>query len=327
MDVRRAAVRLGAVLLAAVLVLGAARGGAFDWIANVPEEALSLLIYLQTGRVVRLPPTVFTEPTQPSADPEPTETPALPVFSDQDLTAVTMRYGCESRPELASLLTAPLQWDLFDGQPAVLIVHTHATESYTKQPGEDYAESSAYRTLDESYNMISIGAYLARLLEEGGIRVIHDKSLHDYPSYNGSYDSARAAIEEYLAQYPTIRMVLDLHRDAASDGAGGQVATHATVDGEESAQLMLVLGTDESTDAHPGWQQNLSLGLKLTTVLEQDSPGISRGINLRRYRFNMDLCPGSLLIEVGAAGDTHEKALRSMTALARGILALARGTG
>lgn len=327
MDTRKMAVRFGAMLLAASLVLGAARAGAFDWIAQLPEEALSLLIYLQTGRIVRLPPTIFPEATHPSEDPAPTEAPALPVFSDQDLSSVTMRYGCERRPELAPLMSMPLQWDLQDGQPAVLIIHTHATESYTKQPGEDYTESGDYRTLEESYNMISIGARLAQLLEEGGIRVIHDQSLHDYPSYNGAYDSARVAIEAYLARYPTIRMVLDLHRDAASDGAGGQLATHATVDGEESAQLMLVLGTDEGSDPHPQWERNLSLGLKLAAVLEQDSPGVSRGINLRRYRFNMDLCPGSLLIEVGAAGDTHEKALRSITALARGILALARGSG
>ena len=328
MDTRKVAMRLGAGILAAALVLGAARGGAFDWIGRLPPEALSLLIYLQTGRVVRLPSIIPTQPIQPPSDTQPTQAPViLPVFSQQDLLSVIMRYGCESRPDLAPLLTSPLTWDLRDGQPAVLIIHTHATESYTKQPGEDYTESSAYRTLDESYNMVSIGDHLAALLEAGGIRVIHDRQLHDYPSYNGAYDNARAAIEDYLAQYPTIRLVLDLHRDAAGDGNGGQVSTSATVDGEEASQLMLVLGTDEGSTPHPNWQENLSLGLKLAAMLEQQNPGVCRGINLRRHRFNMDLSPGGLLIEVGTAGDTHQKALHAAAALAEGILALSAGAG
>ena len=100
------------------------RGGNPDRLVN-QYEALSLLIYLQTGRVVRLPTVVPTQPTLPSMDTQPTQAPVvLPVFSQQDLLSVIMRYGCESRPDLAPLLTSPLTWNLRDGQPAVLIIHT-----------------------------------------------------------------------------------------------------------------------------------------------------------------------------------------------------------
>ena len=251
---------------------------------------------------------------------------AAPVFTDKDKSLLDIRYSCSLRPDLGALLQRPLNWDLTGEAPTVLILHTHATESYTKH-GEIYQETSAFRTLNENYNMLSVGDAVERILTENGIGVIHDRQLHDYPSYNGAYDNARAAIEDYLAQYPTIRLVLDLHRDAAGDGNGGQVSTSATVDGEESSQLMLVLGTDEGSTSHPNWQENLSLGLKLAAMLEQQNPGVCRGINLRRHRFNMDLSPGGLLIEVGTAGDTHQKALHAAAALAEGILALSAGAG
>jgi stage II sporulation protein P len=89
---------------------------------------------------------------------------------------------------------------------------------------------------------------------------------------------------------------------------------------------MMVVGTDASGNHHPNWQKNLALGLKMTALLEQTDPGLTRPVNLRAQRFNMDLTPGSLLIEVGAAGNTHSEALLAAGALGRAILALAQGT-
>ena len=167
-------------------------------------------------------------------------------------------------------------------------------------------------------------AVVAEILEEGGIRVIHDRTLHDYPSYNGSYNHARAAVKDYLEEYPSIRLVLDLHRDASGDNRN-QMQTHATADGEDSAQLMLVVGSDASGLTHPQWEENLALALKLHSQLERINPGIMRYVNLRGQRFNQDLSPGMLLVEVGAAGDNHDKALNAAEVLARGIIALAKG--
>ena len=152
--------------------------------------------------------------------------------------------------------------------------------------------------------------------------MIHDRALHDYPSYNGSYSDARKSIRKYLAEYPTIRLVLDLHRDAA-DTPSGQLRTLASTGAGDCAQLMLVMGSSASGLKHPDWEQNLSLALKLQAVLERNDPGITRSTVLRAQRFNQDLSPGCLLVEVGAAGNTHAEALRAADALAEGILALA----
>ena len=137
---------------------------------------------------------------------------------------------------------------------------------------------------------------------------------------NGSYTRTRKAIQDYVNQYPSIQLILDLHRDAAGEGSN-QMRTSATVDGEPSAQLMLVMGTNY--DSYP---ENLSLALKLHAQLELQSPGITRPLQLRAARFNQDLCPGSLLVEVGAAGNTHPEARRAAEQLAEAIVALAEGT-
>ena len=329
MDRHEQAVRLGAAVVLGALALRLLAGGAFQglvtWLAK--PETQSFLLYLETGRIVRFSPSLEENANFAGESPGPGEQgqnlSAVPVFPAAAAKELELTYACGLRPDLEALLEQPLQWDLRGSEPTVLILHTHATESYTRQ-GEPYTESSAYRTLDEGYNMLSVGDALARVLEENGIRVIHDRTLHDYPSYNGSYTHARQAIAGYLAEYPSIRLVLDLHRDASGD-PNNQLRTQATVNGQPSAQLMLVMGTDAAGLSHPGWQTNLALGLKLQLQREAMAPGITRPINLRGQRFNQDMTPGSLLIEVGAAGNTHPEALLAAQTLGRAIVALAGG--
>ena len=310
--------RLGAAAIGFAILLRLMGAGALQPLALVlqRQELLSFLVYLETGRSVRYFGEIPQETAPNIRETFPKEEGEMPSFDETDLSALSVSYLCDQRPELKALLQVPLEWDLTRDGPTVLILHTHATESYT---GEDN-----YRSLDEEKNMLSIGREVERLLEGAGIGVIHDRELHDHPDYNGSYSSARAAVQGYLAKYPTIQLVLDLHRDAAAT-PGGQLVTSATVGGQRSAQLMMVVGTD-SVSAHPNWQENLSLALKLSAMLERENPGICRPLQLRRQRFNLDLCPGSLLIEVGAAGNTHQEAVIAAHALAQAIIALSRGT-
>ena len=332
MDNHQRTLRFGAAVIAWALVCRMAGSGLFQSLADflTKPNISSLMLYLETGRIVRFSPssdTLLTDFALESAVPGfALTTGAEPVsFSAADAESIDIKYNCSRSPDIGSLLTQPLTWDLTAEGPTVLILHTHTTESYTKTSDEHYTESSAFRTLDEEYNMISIGDRLAELLEAGGIGVLHDRELHDYPSYNGSYNHARKSIQQYLAEYPSIRLILDLHRDASGDNSN-QMRTHTTVNGEDSAQLMLVVGTDAAGLKNENWEENLALGLKLHCQLERISPGIMRYVNLRAQRFNQDLAPGMLLVEVGAAGNTHAEALAAAEVLAQGILALAMGT-
>lgn len=334
MDQQRRTLRVCAAVIVCAVLLRLAGSGFFRPVVQTlgQPEIAAFLLYLETGRIVRptsVPsdPPAATEGTAPAhGDTLPPQPEEKPVFAPEDSGLVGITYNCDYRPDIGALLTQPLSWDLTGSEPTVLILHTHTTESYTKAAGQTYEESSAFRTLDEAYNMLAIGDRVAQMLETGGISVLHDRTFHDYPSYSGSYAASRDTAAAYLEQYPSIQLILDLHRDAAEDGAGNQIATVAEADGQEAAQLMLVVGSDAGGLTHPNWQENLSLAVKLQAQLERLYPGLCRDMNFCAQRYNQDLLPGALLVEVGAAGNTQSQALAAAQALAEGILSLARGT-
>jgi len=310
-----------AILCAVILRLFAAGVPERLYFCYVKPNIDALLTKSETGQNVRFSSSVGTfspdfMESPPPLIPEATE-PPVPAFSGEE--AVDLYYAVRKEPDIAALMAKPLEWNLRSEEPTVLILHTHTTESYTKQ-GEDYRETSSWRTLDEEYNMLAIGSLVADILRENGIGVIQAKTLHDYPSYSGSYIRSRQTVRDALKEYKGIRLILDLHRDAAGEG-GRQLRTLAGVEGEASAQLMVVIGTN-----HDAYEENLSLGLKLHVQLENQAPGIMRPLQLRSQRFNQDLSTGALLIEVGAAGNSHREARVAAEELAKAIVALARGT-
>lgn len=288
-------------------------------VGRLPADRDGPLLRLPQGGLSR---PVQTQPTVP-AGPAPEQL----TFTPADGARISLQYGdgCAYRPDAQKLLLQPLQWQLRGEAPTVLILHTHGSESYTHQPGQDYAQSGDYRTLDTNYNMIALGDCLASLLEAAGIRVLHDRTIHDYPSYNSSYENSRAAARAYLQQYPNIRLVLDLHRDAVLLSDGSQFAPTVTVAGEQVARLMLVVGSDGSGMHHPNWRENLAAAVKLQALLERQVPGITRPIMLRAQRFNHDLAPGAMIVEIGAAGNTLQQAMAAMPYLADAIIALSAG--
>ena len=321
MDWERRCMRLCAGVLVLAVLLRLWAGGVLMPLGQIlqSDEAASFLLYLQTGRVVRAVPEADGPELLVLSDVQ-TE---IADFSAGDLNLVELSDEPGMRPDLEDLLTAPVELNLNDGAPRVLILHSHTTESF-EQTADRYEESSAYRTLDPGHNMLALGEIVAEILESAGIGVVHDKTLHDYPSYNGSYSHAAASTKAYLEQYPTIELILDLHRDAA-DTPSGQMATKCTIGGERAAQLMFVLGTDKRLN-HPDWQENLSLALKLQVLLEKENPGICRDLTLSKNRYNQHLGKYALLIEIGAAGNTLDEARLAARELGEAIVMLAQNT-
>lgn len=319
--------RTGTLVIACALILRLVSGGFF----GIPHDLTlspkiaSWLIFFQTGRVVR-PANIEFTPTKPTEEAPPTlpvkPEISVPTFSAADADALQINSSFSFTADLPALISKPLSWDLTEAAPTVLILHSHGSESFSGS----YSETSPYHTLDTDHNMISIGARVAELLTAGGISVLHDTTLHDNPSYNASYSNSRASVQRYLQDYPTIRLVLDLHRDSFEDEEGNQIVQTVFSQGTAFAPLMLVVGTNYGGLDHPQWRENLSLALKLQTQLEALCPGICRDINLRSQRFNQDLSSGALLIEVGASGNTQQQALHAAEILAQGILSLAHGS-
>lgn len=340
MDKQKQAFRVGSLSILLAILLRMVCSNALGESASVFSQPrlASFLIYSETGREVNLatPTTSATTSaatTAPMAEPEPEPEPMpetnvlqLPtekaVFAEGDIQYLTTNVECSKNPNWEKLLTQPVNWDLTGSEPTILIIHTHGTEAFTPTAGTQYTEyGGEYRTKDERYNMISVGAELARLLQEAGLSVIHDRTAYDLNDYLDSYDNSRAAVQQHLREHPTIKMVIDLHRDSALRADGTQWASRGTVNGQSAAKVMMVVGTN-----HANWETSLSIAEKLTVTMERNHDGMARDLNLRSQRFNQDLAMGALIAEIGAAGNTHEEAIRGVAVLAEAIVELAIGS-
>ncbi len=210
--------------------------------------------------------------------------------------------------DVEQLLSEPLSYTLKVGTPQVLILHTHGSEAYSQEGGA-YEESDLSRTTDKTLNVVHVGAVLTEELSARGLTVLHDSELYDFPSYTGSYSRSLHSVEEYLRKYPTIKVIIDLHRDSATDEKGTVYRTeYISADGSSSAQLMLISATGEAGLSFPDWEENMKLALRLQQSMERLYPGLARPILVSDQRYNQHLAPGYLLLEVGTDGNTLAEA-------------------
>ena len=303
-----------------------------------PEVAAYLLdeetpISVQSPEVTTAPvttPAAPVETTPPVTEPPTTlPMPEVPFeaysLNTADASVVEINYAAKRSPDIEALLTHPLSWDLTSEEPSVLIFHSHGTEAFITSEGYTYEEEGGeYRTTDDSCNMLSLGEELVRLLGEAGINAVQDRTYYDYPDYLASYDNARIGLQAQLERYPSVKLVIDLHRDSAERSDGTQWSADCLVNGEASAQIMLVVGTD-SYYTHPTWEENFSIALKLQAIMETNHEGFTRPLDLRKQRFNQDLSTGAIIAEIGAAGNTHREAMNAVSVLAEAIILLAKG--
>ena len=219
--------------------------------------------------------------------------------------------------DLAAAASATVPITLPEEGPQILIIHTHGSEAYTPDGTDVYTPSdNNTRTLDTNYNMVRVGTEMEKVFTEMGLGVVHDTTLYDYPQYNGAYDRSAQAVKAYLEQYPTIRIVLDVHRDALIGEDGTVYKAVTTVDGTSTAQVMLVLGSSEGGE-HPNWMENLTLACKIQNGMNTLYPTLARPMTMRSSRYNQQLCSGSLLVEVGTHGNTLQEALAGARLFAR----------
>ncbi len=220
---------------------------------------------------------------------------------------------------IAQVLKSPLSVKPEKGKPLVLIVHTHTTESYTP-PGQDYYTSGdSTRTQDKSKSVVKVGDELAAQLKNAGINVIHDTTINDYPSYSGSYKKTLGIIEGYLKKYPSIQMVIDVHRDGMSKDDGTKLKVCTDINGEKAAQVMLVMGTSEGGLKHDNWMENLKLGMRIQDRITRDYPHLARPLDLVKERYNQHATPGSMILEVGTDGNTLAEACAAAKYAGRAI--------
>ena len=213
----------------------------------------------------------------------------------------------KKQADAAALAKRELDLSLSQG-PQILILHSHGSEAYTPQGEQDaYTPSDPFRTTDCAHNVVRVGEEMARVFREAGFSVVHDTNLYDYPAYNGAYDRSLEATQRWLTQFPSLKIILDVHRDALED----EDTIYKVISKEKqgtAAQVMLVVGTDNG-GFHPLWEENLSFALHLQQQLLDDHDRLARPIVLRSSRFNQQLSVGSVLVEVGTHGNSLDEAL------------------
>lgn len=195
-------------------------------------------------------------------------------------------------------------------KPQILIYHTHAHETY--------ADSRAGKQDD---TVVGVGSVLTEILQNTyGYNVIHDKTGYDI--VNGeldrsyAYHQAKEGINKMLKQYPSIEVVIDLHRDS-----GG--ARNVTVNGKKTAQVMLFNGLSRDKDgpitylANPNLQSNLAFSLQMQLKARELFPGLFVRNYLKNYRYNLQVRPKSLLVELGTNNNTVQSAKNAMEPFAK----------
>ena len=230
-------------------------------------------------------------------------------------------------PDTEALLYAPLTTQptlrplASTDEPVVLILHTHGTESYSADGAISYKDGGEeLRSENSAENVVAVGKALADALEERGISTLHCTVLHDRVQFKDSYARAEQTIRAYLAEYPSIRLVIDLHRDAIIKSTGEMVRpVTLNAEAEATAQVMCVVGSSWNGEENERWEGNLSLALKLRSELNAQTKNLCRPPYLRGATYNQEIAPYSLLLEIGSGGNSLEEAKRAAVLVANAL--------
>ncbi len=231
-------------------------------------------------------------------------------------------------PDTPTLLNSPLDGlsgieYISSSLPSVLIIHTHGTEAYCDSGAISYKEDPTgdiARSADTGKNVVAVGKTLCDALNKKGIYAVHCEIMHDAQGYRSSYDRAKETIEEYLGRYPSIKLVIDLHRDAVINSDGDIIRPIANVDGKIAAQMMCVVGSDYGGEENARWEENLSLALKLREELNDGALNLCRPVYLKSSTYNQEIAKYSLLLEIGSCGNSLDEAKLSAELVANALV-------
>jgi len=194
------------------------------------------------------------------------------------------------------------------GKPLVGIYHTHARESFLPElPEANVMRPDDAHTNNLDLSVVRLGRELAAALSsDHGIVAVHSPEMHDAEGKLGAYIKSEATVGKILRDYPTVKVLLDVHRDSQP-----RERTTVEIRGQRYARVMIVLGTD-----NPNWHKNRAFAQEVIKVMDRDFPGMSVGIYPKPGKFNQGYCPGSLILEIGGVENTLEECLRTSRAMA-----------
>lgn len=194
------------------------------------------------------------------------------------------------------------------------IYQSHNTESFLPEL-TDKGITSANKAYDSKINVSLVGKRLADGLQKNGIGVIHSKA--DYPSmikdfnFYHSYKYSQRTLQEASAANPDLEFYFDIHRDSLP-----RKKTTVNIGGKDYAQVHFIIGT-----GNPRWKENEAFANRIHERLEDQMPGISKGIYAKTEKegdgvYNQTISPNAVLIEVGGPYNSLEECYRTADVLA-----------
>ncbi len=212
----------------------------------------------------------------------------------------------------------------YSDEPQVLIMHTHTSESYEPYEKNWYDACYISRSASPKNGVVSVGEALAKELAAEGICVIHDCTVYDDP-YNGAYTRSLSGTAELLERYPSIKIVLDIHRDAIEYSDGTRVSAVTEIDGKKAAQIMVICAADDGNYDVPDYLDNFHFACELQQETEKLFPTLTRPILFQYCQYNQQLSKGALLIEVGSHGNSTEQAVYTGELIGKALVSLLTG--
>lgn len=221
--------------------------------------------------------------------------------------------------DIESYLKRKVLANISKNEPAVLIYHTHTTETYELLDRGFYTNERSSRSENSAENMVRVGEEICKILEQNCYKTIHDKTIYD-EKYSGAYDRSRAKISQILKDNPSIQVVIDVHRDAIYQKDGTRIKPVTSIGGKKIAQIMIISGCEDGnvTD-FPNWEKNLTFALKLQQKLSKDNPTLMRPLMFCSRKYNMDLIPCALLAEFGSDANTLTEAVLAAQLFAQSL--------
>ena len=303
----------------------------FTTVLDMPAGALETLRERYAAELEPAP--LPEEPSEPAAEPGPqepeipAEIPEVPEEYRGTVTELTMtgedspayvrwdniwirNYTKLTSAEVQKVLATPNRVTLNPKEkgPQLLLFHTHATESYELYDSPYFDTRNTWRDTDNQNNMVAVGDVLASGLEQAGLAVLHDATQHDNPAYTGAYIRSTETIKSYQKNYPGLRVLLDIHRDAILYSDTSIAKTVAVINGKKAAQLMIIAPYDDGTLNLPSWRENFRFAAALAAAIEEKYPGLCRPIFFCSRSYNYACSDGALLLEFGTNGNTMEEA-------------------
>ena len=208
--------------------------------------------------------------------------------------------------DLRKILEKPL---FINKDASILIYHTHTSEGYCQEEIDKNNNSSF--TSNVELSVVKPGSIIASMLENKyNIRCIHDKTIHDEGyNHNIAYDLSKDTIKKNLKEDESIKLTIDIHRDAASIGSQ-KFGPSVEYEEKSYAQVLFIVGSNYNND-NPNWDDNFKLAMLMTQKLEERVPGICRGISMRRDPYNENLANKAMLVEIGFNGNLIEEVVNT----------------